>query len=325
MSIRRIFLTIIMATLLPAFTHSMAYSMTLKIADNHSAKDSTVKALEYFAKDIKDKSDGKIKAKVFSSGVLGDEREVLQQVSKGIIDIARVSTANLSHFQPKFRVLSMPYLFRDMQHFKNFAKSEVAKSLLDSTTKDDIICVTFYTNGFRSFYTKDTAIYKPADLSGLKIRVMGDPVAIEMVDRLGGKATPMALSEVFSAIQQGVIDGAESAVTVLTIGSHGEIAKKFSFDEHSLLPDIVCISKKKLRQLKDYEQEMILNRLRESWDYQDKLYNEDIKKAYETAKDKMGVDFNQVDKQPFIELVEPMYDSLPNDEKKLATEIRSIQ
>lgn len=321
MCIKKTFFNIITTALFSALAHST----TLKIADNHSAKDSTVKALESFSRNIENKSNGKIKGKVFSNGVLGDEREVLQQVSKGIIDIARISTASIKNFQSKFRVLSMPYLFRDMEHFKHFAESEVAKSLLDSTIKDDIICVTFYTNGFRSFYTRDKPIFKPSDLGGLKIRVMGDPVAIEMVNRLSGKATPMAFSEVFSALQQGVIDGAESAVTVLTNGSHGEIAKNFSFDEHTLLPDIVCISKKKLELFNNYQQKMILDMLRKSWDYQDKLFNEDIKKAYETARDKMGVHFNRVNKKPFIDLVKPMYDSLSNDEKELVTEIRSIK
>jgi len=300
-------------------------SATLKIADNHSATDSTVKALKFFAENIKNKSNGKIKAKVFAGGILGDEREVLQQTSQGIIDIARVSTGSLSNFQPKFSVLSMPYLFRNMEHFKHFTKSDTAKTLLNSTAENGIFCVTFYTNGFRSFYTKNKAIYKPSDLSGLKIRVMGNPVAIEMVNRLGGKATPIAYSEVFSAIQQGVIDGAESAPTVLTNGSHGEVAKKFSLDEHSLLPDVVCISQKKLKQFNADEQQMIIALLRQSSDYQDKLFNEDLKKAYKIAKDEMGVDFNEVDKKPFIKLVEPMYDALSDSEKKLVKAIRSIK
>ena len=321
MNMKKMVSTVIIGT----FFSTNVSSITLKIADNHSVQDSTVKALNFFAKDIENKSNGQIKGKVFANGVLGDENEVLYGVSKGIIDIARVSTGNLSKFQYKFSVFSMPYLFRDMEHFKDFAKSYIAEEILNSMTENGILGVTFYTNGFRSFYTKNKAIHEPSDLDGLKIRVMGDPVAIEMVNRLGGKATPMAYSEVFSAIQQGVIDGAESAVTVLTNGSHGEIAKKFSFDEHSLLPDVVVISTKTLEQFKDDEQKMILDLLKKSWDYQDKLFNESIKKAYRTSKDDMGVDFNKVDKKPFIELVAPIYDSLSSMQKKLAEEIRSIR
>ena len=303
---------------------TFANATTLKIADNHNKNDSTVKALKYFAKNLKTATDGDLKAKVFPNGVLGDESAVLQGIQQGIIDIARVSTANLRNFQPEFGVLSMPYLFRDMDHFKTFAKSNVAETLLHSTKDSGIIGVTFYTNGFRSFYTKDKLITKPEDLDGLKIRVMGDPTAIEMVNRLGGKATPMAYSEVFSAIQQGVLDGAESAVTVLTNGSHGEVAKAFSFDEHSLLADVVVVSQKTLDKLNDKEEAILFEELKKSWEYQDKLFNEDIEHAYNTAKSKMGVKFTTLDKAPFVELVQPMYEALPSDQKKVADDIKSL-
>ena len=301
-----------------------SFGLTLKIADNHSKEDSTVQALESFSKNIAKETNGKIKAKVYANGILGDETQVLQQIQQGIIDIGRISTSNLSQFNQKFSIISMPYLFNDMDHFKKFASSEIGQNFLKSTSENGFIGVTFYTNGFRSFYTTNTPINSPADLNGLKIRVIGDPTSIEMVNKLGGKATPMAYSEVFSALQQGVLDGAESAVTVLTNGSHGEVAKFFSFDEHSLIPDVVVISKKTFEKLNTQEKEILINEIKNSWKLQDKLFMEDMEKAYKTAKEKMGVKFNTVDKQPFREKVQSMYNNLPKDQKDTVDKIRAL-
>ncbi|MGV6988097.1 TRAP transporter substrate-binding protein [Testudinibacter sp. P80/BLE/0925] len=313
----------LMSLMFLAFS-DVTHALTLKIADNHSKDDSTVRALEDFSKKISERTQGKVKARVYANGVLGDEVQVLQQLQQGIIDIGRVSTSNLSQFKPQFSIISMPYLFNDMEHFKRFANSSVGKEFLDSIDDDGMIGITFYTNGFRSFYTKSKPIHTPADLDGLKIRVMGDTTAINMVNHLGAKATPMAYSEVFSAIQQGVLDGAESAITVLTNGSHGEVAKYFSFDEHSLIPDVVVISKKSYEKLNEDERNQVIQALKESWVLQDKLFVEDMEVAYKIAQEKMKVNFNDVNKEPFRELVKPMYDSLPQNDKDIVEKIKDL-
>lgn len=315
--------TILMSLLFLSFSNA-THALTFKIADNHSKDDSTVRALEDFSKKIAEQTQGKVKARIYANGVLGDEVQVLQQLQQGIIDIGRVSTSNLSQFKSKFSIISMPYLFDDMDHFKRFAISPVGQEFLDSINDDGMIGVTFYTNGFRSFYTKSKPIYTPSDLNGLKIRVMGDTTAINMVNHLGAKATPMAYSEVFSAIQQGVLDGAESAITVLTNGSHGEVAKYFSFDEHSLIPDVVVISKKTYEKLSNEERNTVIQALKESWTVQDKLFVEDMNAAYKTAQEKMKVNFNDVNKEPFRNLVKPMYESLPQNDKKLIERIQEL-
>ena len=300
-----------------------AHALSLKIADNHRSNDSTVVALKSFSKNIKEQSGGKIRAKVFANGVLGDETQVLQGVQQGIIDIARVSTANLRNFADGYSVLSMPYLFRDMDHFYNFTRSNRANDFFKMTENQGMIGLSFYTNGFRSFYTKNTPILTPADLKGLKIRVMGDPTAISMMKSLNGTPTPMAYSEVFGAMQQGVIDGAESAPTVLTKGSHAEVAKAFSMDEHSLLADIIVVSKKTWEKLTPEERQMIQTEIAKSADYQHDLYIKDLNDAIVKSKE-MGVKFYEVDKSKFKAMVQPMYDKLSPEKKQLVENIQAI-
>ncbi|MFA9440749.1 TRAP transporter substrate-binding protein [Uliginosibacterium sp. sgz301328] len=307
----------------------MAWSATthaaqFKASDGHVKEDSTVRALQYMSDNVRKETSNDIRIKVFPNGTLGDEAQVLQLVQQGTIEMARVSVGMIKNFAPEFTVLSMPYLFRDMQHFKRFADSPIAADMLKSLEKSGFVGLTLYTNGFRSFYTRNKPILKPEDLSGLKIRVMSDPDSIEMVKLLKGQPTPMAISEVFSALQQGVLDGAESAVTVLTHGSHGEVTKAFSLDEHTLLPDIVVFSKKKWDTLNDKQKAAIMSNARKSLDVQNKLFIEDLVRARDTAEKKMGVKFYTVDKKPFSDLVQPMYQKLPPAQVDIVNKIRAL-
>ncbi|GAB3338775.1 TRAP transporter substrate-binding protein [Chromohalobacter beijerinckii] len=302
-----------------------AEALTLKTADSHSENDSTVKALKFMSQELEKSTNGDIKLKIYPNSTLGDGIQVLQQVQRGNVDIARVSALNLSVFNPELGLFSMPYLFEDMDHFERFLESGAAEKTLSSIEDGgNFVGLSYFTNGFRSFYTQNQSILTPEDLEGLKIRVMSNPDSIKMVELLGGQPTPMSFSEVYGALEQGVIDGGETAITGLTNGGLGEVAKAFSLDEHTLIPDVVVVSKKTWDSLDPQQKESLVKAMEKTQDYQHSLYLEDVSESKKIAEKEMGVEFHEVDKQAFKEKAAPMYKELTDAQQGIVKEIESL-
>ncbi|MCE0828302.1 TRAP transporter substrate-binding protein [Buttiauxella sp. A2-C2_NF] len=307
---------------LALLTSYSAHAITLKVADNHLAIDSTVLALKSMNDELKKTTNGEVKLRIFANGALGDETQVLQDVQKGTVDMARVSVSNLQSFNDKFSILSMPYLFPSNEAYLKFSLSPLADTFYAYPESSGIKGLTFYTSSFRSFYTRDKGIEKPADLKGVKIRVMADPTVLNMMKRLGATATPLPYSEVFGAMQQGVVDGAENAVSTLTDARHGEMMKAYSFDEHTLVPDIVVISSKTWAKLTPDQQVKLKQAALNSAVMQTEEQAKVQAKAKKDA-EAMGVKFYYPEKKAFQDLVEPMYSELPADKMQQVTEIRN--
>ncbi|WP_298551493.1 TRAP transporter substrate-binding protein [uncultured Algibacter sp.] len=242
------------------------------------------KGILEFKKALNKKSGGKMNVKVFPDGQLGSEREVLELLQIGSVAITKVSAATLSNFVPEYHVLGIPYLFRNKQHQFDVLEGEVGKSILEKGSKFWLRGLGYYDAGSRSFYTSNKAIRTPEDLKGLKIRVMNNQMAINMVNALGGSATPMAYGELYTAIQQGVVDGAENNPPSFVSSNHYEVSKYYTLDQHSSVPDVLLIGTKYWDKLTEEEKQWVQEAMDESVQAQKRFWNESVEESMATAK-----------------------------------------
>ena len=256
---------------------------------------------------VKERSKGEIEIKVFANGVLGGEREMLEQVQNGAIDFTKTSASPLETFSADYKVFNLPFVFRDRNHFFKVLESPVGESILASSKKSGFVGLAYYDSGARSFYGKKP-INTPDDLKGMKIRVQQSPTTIKMIQALGGTPTPMAWGEVYSALQMGVVDMAENNVTALTTGRHGEVSKFYSDTEHQMVPDVLVISAARWDALKKTQQDIIKKAALESYQMHKQLWAATEKDAQVKA-EKMGVKFSSPKKDAFIAKVKPMIDA----------------
>ena len=264
------------------------------------------KAVVRFAELVKERSNGEVEIKIFANGVLGGEREMLEQVQNGVLEITKASASPLETFSTDYKVFNLPFVFRDRDHYFKVLTSPVGESILASSKKKGFIGLAYYDSGARSFFAKK-AINTPDDLKGMKIRVQQSPTTIKMIQALGATPTPMAWGEVYSALQTGVVDGAENNVTALTNGRHGEICKFFSETEHQMVPDVLVISSMRWDSLSKAQQDIIKKAAVDSYEYQKSLWGAFEKVEREKAM-AMGVKFITPNKPTFVAKVKPMMD-----------------
>lgn len=280
--------------------------VTLRIAHNQSTEHPVHKSLVKFVELVEEKTNGSVTGEIFANGELGEEREALEMTQKGIIDITKVSANTVEGFEPAYTIFSVPYLFKDREHLYKVMNSDIAEDIFQSTKDKGFIGLTWYDAGSRSFYTRnDKPIEKPEDLKGSKIRVQPSDTLIRNVELMGGSATPMPFNEVYTAMQQGVIDGAENNVTAMTDMNLGEVTKHFTFDEHMFTPDILVMNTDKFAALSDDQQQAIKEAAKESTAYHKDLWEETANEAIEQAEE-MGVTFHYPDKAPFEAAVKPL-------------------
>lgn len=249
---------------------------------------------------LEEKSGGSLRIKIFPDGQLGTEREVLELLQIGSIALTKVSAANMSNFAPEYAVLGVPYLFRDSEHLFEVLESDLGEGILQGGTEYLLRGLCFYDAGSRSFYTAERPVKTPEDLKGLKIRVMSDPMSVNMVNALGASATPMAYGELYTALQQGVVDGAENNIPSFVTSNHYEICKYYSIDEHTLIPDVVVIGTKYWDILSEQEKEWLQAAARESVAKQKQYWKETIVENMKVLKE-ADVQFFQPDKELFAE------------------------
>lgn len=281
------------------------------------------KTMEFFAKRANELGGGEINVRVYPNAELGSQREVIELIQNGSIAMGQANVASLEAFAGDYAAFNMPYLFKDRDHFYRVIKSPVAQDILKSTADKGFLGVAYHDNGARSFYGKK-AFNSPADLKGVKIRVMPSPIAIRMVELLGANPATLPYGELYTALQQGVVDGAESNPTALTLGRHGEVSKFFSKDEHTMTPDILIISSKVWNKLSDKSKKAIEQAGIESTDEMKKLWAKAEAEAVEKAK-KMGVTFVEVNKQPFMDAVQPLYTELEAKQPSVAKLVNEMK
>lgn len=286
--------------------------VNLKLANSLSKDHPTSVALQQFADEVEEKTDGEVKIRLFLNGVLGSEREVLEQLQNNAVDITRVSAANLENFNPIYKAFNLPYIFSDEDHFYEVMSGPVADEVYQATAESGFTGLTFFDSGARSFYTKSKPIETPEDLAGQKLRVINSNISIRMVELMGGTPTPMPYGEIYTALQQGVIDGAENNPTALTIGRHGEVAKFYSQDEHQRIPDFLVISNSATEKLSDEQMTIVKEAAVHATESFRDLWTKAVEDAV-TEAEAEGVTFNKPDPAPFRAKVEPLIEEFEAD------------
>jgi tripartite ATP-independent transporter DctP family solute receptor len=275
-------------------------------------------------KSLERRSNGSLRIKVFSDGQLGSEREVLELLQIGSIAITKVSAATLSNFVPEYHVLGIPFLFRDERHKFGILEGEIGKSILEKGNKYWLRGLCFYDAGSRSFYTSSKAIRSPEDLKGMKIRVMNNQMSINMVQALGGTGTPMAFSELYTALQQGVVDGAENNPPSFVESNHFEVCKYYILDEHSDVPDVLVISTKYWNRLSEQEKDWLLEASLESAKVQKKYWRESVERSMKVAVEN-GVEVIIPDKSAFAQKSASVKENFKKDYPELEQLVNQIE
>ena len=263
------------------------------------------RAMVLMGERLEEYSGGRMRIAIYSGGQLGSERETLELLQIGSLAMTKVSAAPLEGFVPALKVFSIPYIFSDRDHHLRVLDSEIGAQLLESLHVARLKGLGYYDAGSRSFYTNKRSVNTPADLEGLKIRVMKSQTAVRMVTELGGSPTPISLGEIYTALQQGVVDGAENNPPTFHRMRHYEAAGYLSLDEHTFVPDVLLMSKRIWDELSDEEQGWLMRAARESVDYQRDLWQAETKQSLEAVK-AAGVVVTYPDKAPFRAAVESM-------------------
>ncbi|MCG8555530.1 MAG: TRAP transporter substrate-binding protein [Proteobacteria bacterium] len=301
----------------------------LKIAHSLPTSHPVHRGIERFAQRLKELSGGQINCAIFPSGQLGSETEYLEKLQSGTLDIAKTSAAPVANFVPRMKLFSLPYLFRDREHYWQVLDGAIGQQLLaklsdrGSGKPSGFRGLCFYDAGSRNFYSVQP-IEEPSDLRGRVIRVMEDPVAIDMMGKFQAIAKPMASGEIYSALQRGNINGAENNPPTFVTQRHYEVCKHFTFDHHSRIPDVLQISSMLWDRLGEQEQSWVLTAARESSRYQRQLWQQESD-ASVAEMQKHGVTIHRPDPQAFEAVAGRAGEALLDDEvKALRDRIKSL-
>lgn len=288
----------LICALLMASCSELKETKTLTLAHSLPISHPVHKGIVVFQQELKQLSNGKLNVKIYPDGQLGGEREALELLQIGSVAMTKVSAATMANFVPEYGAVSIPYIFRDKEHCFNVLEGEVGKTLLEKGDDRWLRGLCFYDAGARSFYTVKKPVESATDVQGLKIRVMNDPTAVKMVSALGGSPTPMAYGELYTALQQGVVDGAENNIPSFVTSRHFEVCKYYSFDQHTYIPDVLIMGTKTLDRLSDQEKEWVYSAARKSAQAQKKFWEESVSEGLKVLKD-AGVEIYNPDKEAF--------------------------
>lgn len=283
------------------------------------------KAMEFMSQRVAEKSGNALKIQIYPSEQLGTERQCVELLQIGSLGMTKVSAGVLENFAPGMKVFGVPFLFDDRQHGYRVLDGEIGERLLEESQEYWLKGLVFYDAGARSFYTKEEPVNRPADLEGSKIRVMESATAMNMIRSLGGAPTPIAWGELYTALQQGIVDGAENNPPSFYLSRHYEVCKYYTLDEHTMLPDVLIISTIVWESLTDEEKGWLTEAARESVPYQRRLWKEAEKEALDAVR-KAGVEVIYPDKDLFREKVSALTDEYKEDEnlRRVIEKIREI-
>lgn len=294
------------AAALAASTAIAQAGTVLRLSHNNPADHPTHISMEFMGKRLSELTGGELSIEVYPNAELGNQRESMELVQTCALEMARSNASELEAFEPAYSALNLPYIFQSEEHFNTVVSGDIGLQILNASADKGFLGVAFLTEGARSFYG-NKPINSPADLTGVKVRVQPSPSAIRMVELLTGSPTPIAWGELYSALQQGVVDAAENNPTALTTARHGEVAKFFSLDEHTMIPSVVVISKCAWDAMTPDQQAAMREAAAEAQEFHRQNWNATAAAALEQAEAEMGVTVNTVDKAPFIAAVQPMY------------------
>ncbi len=303
-----------------------ATARELRSADTHVDGYPTVEAVKYMGELLSQKTNGGLTIQVFHSAQLGEEKDTIEQTQFGALDMNRINMAPLNQIAPETIALGMPFLFRDVDHLHKVLDGPIGEEILAAMEPHGLIGLAYYDSGVRSFYNSKHPITSLDDMKGLKLRVIQSDVFIAMVEALGANPTPMPFGEVYSAIQTGVVDGAENNWPSYWSTRHFEVAKYYSLTEHSMTPEMLVMSKMTWDTLTPEEQTAVREAAKESVGKMRELWQASELQAHKAVVDG-GAQVNEVDKQPFIDAMAPVYKRFAADPKvnDLIERIKAVQ
>ncbi|AWW33781.1 TRAP transporter substrate-binding protein [Mannheimia varigena] len=304
--------TLLSTSLATVLSLGLAFSAsaktTLKLNHNNDKTHPVHISMQKMADEVKELTNGEVVIRVYPNSQLGTQRESIELLQAGSLDMAKSNASEMESFEPTYGAFNIPYLFHNVDHYYTALKDpEVGQKILEASQGKGFLGLTYYDGGARSFYA-NKEIRTPADLKGLKVRVQPSPSAVKMMELLGGSATPLAYGELYTALQQKVVDAAENNETALTLARHGEVSKIFSQDEHTMIPDVLLISEKTWAKLTPEQQKAIKTAANNSMMSHKDLWAKMIEEEKKKAQEQMGVKFITVEKQPFIDATKPMKD-----------------
>ncbi|MEA1785201.1 TRAP transporter substrate-binding protein [Arenibacter sp. GZD96] len=306
------FFTLLAILFLVSGCGSIGDEKILKLGHGLDVNHSVHKAMVQMGKDLKEISGGRLVLEIYPNQQLGSERECLELLQIGSLDLTKVSAGAMENFSPKMKVFGIPFLFRDREHSFKVLDGPIGKSLLNEGSKYWLKGLAYYDAGSRSFYTKETPVNSPEDLSGLKIRVQESVTSMDMVKNLGGSPTPISWGELYTSLQQGVVDGAENNPPSFYLSRHYEVCKYYSLDEHTVLPDILVAGTTLWDRLNEQEKEWLQTAANRSVPNQRKLWAISEAEALK-AVEEQGVTIIRPDKTLFLEKVQGIYEAYAND------------
>jgi tripartite ATP-independent transporter DctP family solute receptor len=280
----------------------------LKLAHGLDVSHPVHAAMVHMADRLAETSGGRMRVEIHPSGQLGEERELIEMLQIGSLAMTKVSASPLESFVPEMAVFSIPYVFRNNAHLRQVLDGEIGHGLLVAGEPYYLRGLCYYDAGPRSFYTTGTAVRTPDDLSGLKIRVQKSITSTRMVRALGGSATPIDWGELYSALQQGVVDGAENNLPSFFLSRHYEVSRYYTVDEHTWVPDVLLISTHVWERLSSEERHWLEEAVASSVIEQRRLWREASEHALAQVR-AAGVEIIEPDKVAFRRAVQPLFDS----------------
>ncbi|HEV2187571.1 MAG TPA: TRAP transporter substrate-binding protein [Stellaceae bacterium] len=285
--------------------------VVLKASDVHPEGYPTVEAVENLGKKLEAATKGRLSIQMYSSMQLGGEKEVIEQAQLGAIQFARVSVGTLGPVVDDINVFNLPFVFRDVAHMNKVVDGAIGQELLDKVTSNDaakLVGLCWMDAGARSFYDTKHAIKSIDDLKGLKIRVIGNPIFVDMANALGANGVAMGYDQVFSALQTGVIDGAENNPPSFVFDNHYQVAKFYSDSQHLIVPEMLVYSKTSWEKLSPDDQALIKKLSKEAQAEARVLWNKKEADAFDKMKSG-GIEIDHIaDKKPFRDAVKPVWD-----------------
>jgi tripartite ATP-independent transporter DctP family solute receptor len=300
--------------------------MVMKASDVHALGYPTVEAVQKMGKKMEAATNGRLSVQMFPAMQLGGEKEMLEQAQVGALQFARVSVGPVGTIVDEINAFNLPYVFRDEAHMRKVIDGPIGQELLDKITNapnSRLVGIAWMDSGTRNVYSKKP-VKEPGDLKGQKIRMMGNPMFVETMNAMGGNGISMGFNELYSALQTGVVDGAENNPPTYTTQNHYQLAKYYNLTGHLIIPEILVFSRRTWDSLSPEDQALIKKLGKEAQLEQRQLWDEMVKKSTEELKAK-GVTFVPTDTKAFIAATQPIRDKYGAKYAELIKRINATQ
>ena len=314
-------------TLAASLMASTAAAQTvLRSSDTHPDGYPTVEGVKYFGELVKDRTGGRYAVEVYHSAQLGEEKDTIEQVRSGVLELNRVSMAPFNGTVKESIIPALPYIFRSEDHMHKVMDGAVGDQIKAAFENVGLVVLAYYDAGSRSFYNRTKPVNSVEDLKGMKFRVIQSDIFVDMVTALGANATPMPYGEVYSSIETGVIDGAENNFPSYDTAKHFEVAKFFSLDEHTILPEVFVMNKAAFDQLSAEDQEIFKQAAKDRVAKQRELWAAKVAESRKRVEE-AGAQITTPDKQGFIAAMEPVYAKHVTDPvlQKMVEDVKAVQ